>query len=67
MSPSSEKTVLQRLVIACAVIVFAAFLLWLAVWLIQQIWGWLLLALILVAVIATVVVVVRVRRDRWFR
>lgn len=64
---SSEKTVLQRLVSACAVIAFAAFLLWLAVWLLQQIWGWLLLILLVAAVVTAAVAVVRARRDRWFR
>ncbi|MBF4563312.1 hypothetical protein ITJ43_14350 [Microbacterium sp. VKM Ac-2870] len=64
---SSEKTVLQRFVSACATVAFAAFLLWLAVWLLQQIWGWLLLILLIGAVVAVVVIVLRARRDRWFR
>lgn len=64
---SSEKTVLGRFVSACAMVAFAAFLLWGAVWLIEQIWGWLLLALILAFVVTVAVMVVRARRDRWFR
>lgn len=64
---SSEKPLLGRFVSACAMVAFAAFLLWGAVWLIEQIWGWLLLALILTAVVTVAVMVVRARRDRWFR
>ncbi|SIS10589.1 hypothetical protein [Microbacterium sp. RURRCA19A] len=64
---SSEKTVLGRFVSACAMVAFAAFLLWLAVWLIQQIWVWLLIAVVLAGVITVTVVALRFRRDRWFR
>ncbi len=64
---SSEKTVLGRLVSACASVALAAFLLWLAVWLIQQIWVWLLLAVVAGVVITVTVIVLRFRRDRWFR
>jgi phosphate/sulfate permease len=64
---SSEKTVLGRFVSACAMVAFAAFLLWLAVWLIQQIWVWLLIAVVLGGVIAVTVIFLRYRRDRWFR
>lgn len=64
---SSEKSVLGRFVSACAVIAVAAFLLWLAVYLIQQIWIWLLIAVVLVTAVTVVVMVVRFRRDRWFR
>ncbi|KZE43288.1 hypothetical protein [Microbacterium sp. T32] len=64
---SSEKTILGRFVSACAMVAVAAFLLWLAVWLIQQIWVWLLIAIVLAGVITVTVVVVRFCRDRWFR
>ena len=64
---SSKKTILGRFVSACAMVAFAAFLLWLGVWLIQQIWVWLLIALLIAAAVAVTVVVVRSRRDRWFR
>ncbi|WP_036318622.1 hypothetical protein [Microbacterium sp. B24] len=64
---SSEKTLLGRFVSACGMVAFAAFLLWLAVWLIQQIWVWLLLAVVLAVVITVTVIVLRYRRDRWFR
>lgn len=64
---SSEKTVLQRLMSVCATVAFATFLLWLAMWLLQQIWGWLLLILLIAAVVTVAVVVLRARRDRWFR
>lgn len=64
---SSEKTVLGRFVSACGMIAAGAFLLWLAVYLLQQIWIWLLIAVALVTVVIVVIVVVRFRRDRWFR
>lgn len=64
---SSEKTILGRFLSACAMLAFAAFLLWLAVWLIQQIWVWLLIAIVLAGAITMTVIVVRFRRDRWFR
>ena len=64
---SSEKTVLGRFVSACAMIAVAAFLLWLAVYLIQQIWIWLLIAIVLATVVIVITMVVRFRRDRWFR
>lgn len=64
---SSEKTLLGRIVTGCFLILLAALMLWLAVWVVQQIWVWILVAVLVVAVIATVVAVVRVRRDRWFR
>nr|WP_278102294.1 hypothetical protein [Microbacterium proteolyticum] len=64
---SSEKTVLGRFVSVCAMVAFAAFLLWLAVWLIQQIWVWLLIAIVLAGVITVTVIFLRYRRDRWFR
>ncbi|MBD3753471.1 MAG: hypothetical protein IE935_13910 [Micrococcales bacterium] len=64
---SSEKTVLGRFVSACAMIAAGAFLLWLAVWLIQQVWVWLLIAVVLAMLITVVVVILRFRRDRWFR
>ena len=64
---SSEKTVLGRFVSACAMIAVAAFLLWLAVYLIQQIWIWLLIAIVLATVVIVIAMVLRFRRDRWFR
>ena len=64
---SSEKTIIGRFLSACAMVAFAAFLLWLAVWLIGRIWIWLLIALLIAAAVAVTVVVVRFRRDRWFR
>jgi uncharacterized membrane protein YraQ (UPF0718 family) len=48
-------------------VAFAAFLLWLTIWLIQQIWVWLLVAVVLAGAITVTVIVVRFRRDRWFR
>lgn len=64
---SSEKTILGRFLSACAMVAFAAFLLWLAVWLIQQIWVWLLITVVLAGAITVTVIVLRFRRDRWFR
>lgn len=64
---SSEKTIIGRFVSACAMVAFAAFLLWLAVWLIQQIWVWLLIAVVLAGVTTVTVMVLRFRRDRWLR
>jgi len=64
---SSEKTVLGRFVSACGMIALAAFLLWLAVYLIQQIWIWLLIVVVLTILATVVVMVIRFRRDRWFR
>jgi len=42
-----------------------ALLLWAAVWLIQQVWVWLLVILAVVLVLGGLVWWLRVRRDRW--
>lgn len=64
---SSDRSVLGRLASASTLVLLCAFLLWLAIWLIQQIWLWLLVGLIVALVMVVAVRVLRARRDRWFR
>lgn len=63
----SEKSFLRRIVGASALLLFAALMIWSAVWLIQQIWVWLVAGFAAVMIVWLVVVIVRWRRNRWLR
>jgi predicted tellurium resistance membrane protein TerC len=63
----SEKSLTARLVGFAAAVLLVAVLLTLAVWLIQQIWVWLLAGTLIVVLIWIGILVVRWRRDRWLR
>lgn len=62
-----EKSILRRIVGASALLLFAALMIWTAVWLIQQIWVWLVVAIAAVVIVWLAVVIVRWRRSRWLR
>lgn len=64
---SSDKTLVGRLIQIAASILIGCLLLWLAVWILQQIWIWLLIIAGLILVSWTLVLVLRWRRDRWLR
>ena len=59
------KTMSQRFFTFCLLVLGGVLLLWVALELLAQFWGWLLLGLIAVAVIWILVRVLRARRDRW--
>lgn len=63
----SEKSLLRRVVGASALLLFAALMIWTAVWLIQQIWVGLVAGIAAVVIVWATVVIVRWRRSRWLR
>lgn len=64
MSPSDRSPLQAALVLAWTVLLIAA-LLYAAVWLIWQIWVWLLVFALLAGTVTVLVGWLRVRRDRW--
>lgn len=60
---SSEQGPVARLLAAAWAVFFACLLLWLAVWLIEQIWVWLLIIAAVVAVVSALLWLRR--RSRW--
>ncbi|MEV7828367.1 hypothetical protein [Microbacterium enclense] len=64
MSPSDRSPLQAALALAWAVLLIAA-LLYAAVWLIRQIWVWLLVLTLLAGTLTVLVWWLRVRRDRW--
>lgn len=64
MSSSDRSPLQAALALAWTALLIAA-LLYAAVWLICQIWVWLLVLTLLAGVITTLVWWLRVRRDRW--
>lgn len=65
MSNLSPQGPLNQLANAAAMLVIVMFLLWLAVWLLQQIWLWLLILLGVTALFGGAVWLVRWRRNRF--
>ncbi|MBD8478935.1 hypothetical protein [Microbacterium sp. CFBP 8794] len=63
--PSSDRGPLEAAKAFAWAVFLVALLLWLSVWLIQQIWVWLLVILAVVLVASGLVWWLRVRRDRW--
>lgn len=64
---SSEKGPLARLVSLSWAVLLCAALLWAAVWLLQQIWTWLVALAAVTTAIWVAVVIIRWRRDRWLK
>ncbi|KZE42036.1 hypothetical protein [Microbacterium sp. T32] len=62
---SSDRGPLEAAKAFAWTVFFIALLLWAAVWLIQQIWVWLLVLLAVVLLVGGVVWWLRARRDRW--
>lgn len=62
---SDPKNPLRWLIDMAWAVFGICLLLWLAVWFIQQIWVWLLAALIVAAVVTAAALVLRWRRDGW--
>ena len=65
MSFPSPQGPLNQLANAAAVLVVIAFMLWLAVRLIQQIWVWLLILSGIALLLAGIITWFRWRRSRW--
>jgi hypothetical protein len=65
MSFPSPQGPLNQLANAAAILVVIAFMLWLAVWLIQQIWVWLLILSGIALLLAGTISWIRWRRNRW--
>lgn len=69
MSKSSEKDkpvpIMTRFFHACLLVLGGVLALWLALELLAQFWGWLLLAAAVVALVWAIIWVIRWRRDRW--
>lgn len=63
--PSSDPGPLETAKAFAWTMFLVGLLLWLAVWLIQQVWVWLLVILAVVLPVGGLVWWVRVRRDRW--
>ena len=64
MSPSDRNPVQAALALTWTVLLIAA-LLYAAVWLICQIWVWLLVLALLAGTVTALVWWLRLRRDRW--
>ena len=64
MPPSDRSTLQAALALAWTVLLIAA-LLYAAVWLICQIWVWLLVLVLLAGAVTVLVWWLRIRRDRW--
>lgn len=62
---SPERGPLQAALTAAWTLLLIAALLWGAVWLISQIWVWLVVVALLIGLLAAVLWWLRVRRDRW--
>lgn len=62
---SSDRSPLQVALAAAWTVLFIAVLLWVAVWLISQIWVWLLVAAVLAGLVTVLMWWWRLRRDRW--
>lgn len=64
MAEQSPRSLVQRLLSACLMLLGCVVALWLALELLAQIWGWLLLVGAVVALVAAVVIGYRVWRER---
>lgn len=62
---SSDKTPTTSLVAVAWSVLLTCALLWLAAWLIEQVWGWLLLIFIIGMLVWITLWILRWRRDRW--
>lgn len=64
--PDDEKaeTIMQKFFRACLLALAGVFVLWLAIQLLAQFWGWLLLAAALGGLICGAIWIIRWRRDR---
>jgi len=63
----SEKSLAARLLTFAIAVLLGAVLLAIAVWLLQQIWVWLLVGTLIVFLVWIGILVIRWRRDRWYR
>ncbi|KTS91154.1 hypothetical protein NS183_05765 [Microbacterium testaceum] len=62
---SSDRGPLETAKAFAWTVFLVALLLWAAVWLIQQVWVWLLILLAVVVLVGSLVWWWRMRRDRW--
>lgn len=62
---SSDRRPLEAAKAFAWTMFLVALLLWVTVWLIQQVWVWLLVLLAVVLLVGGLVWWLRVRRDRW--
>jgi predicted PurR-regulated permease PerM len=62
---SDEPTTVQRFWRLSLLILASIFALWLAVQLISQVWGWLLVAVVIAGLVTIMVLWLRRRRDKW--
>jgi LPXTG-motif cell wall-anchored protein len=65
MSEDNLPNLLQRAWRFCLLAFGCVLLLWLAVQLLSQMWGWLLLIALIIGLVAGAVLWFRRRRDRW--
>ena len=65
MTGDDPKTWAQRFFHFCLLILVGVVLLWLALQLLAQVWGWILLAAAIAAVAWITITVIRFRRNRW--
>lgn len=63
--PSPERSLLQAALALAWTLLLIAALLWAAVWLISQIWVWLVVIVCVVGVVGLLLWWLRARRERW--